>query len=135
MSDIKSKTFLLTNYEGEILVYNLDYENLASKLVDIAELLTSTQYQGRVIFDNLTSNGFSHNRYINMFFDGQSFLRKEVKLHTPKKALITYSNTFYRSLNLSNSILSERQIDDFVNLKEDFLSLHLKATYGVSLSY
>lgn len=128
------KDYIISRVNGIIVVHNIDYKNLISKINDISESLTSISHRGLVVFDNLTSNGFSKNRFISLEFDGFSFNRKLSTCYIPTMKFIKKCNDFYRNKNLSTSILTNEDIKLLQKEQYNFYEKHADVTLGHLMS-
>lgn len=71
----------------------------------LISLLKSHDYKGVVLFDLLMSNGLdAHNRFIECYFDGESFKRKDIKkdIKVVSVKRVDIHNEYYRDKNTFN---------------------------------
>lgn len=122
-------TIHIEKFDNTFVLFNKDYINVSSKMNEIATILKDLNFNGNIVIDLLTSNGFSKNRFIEIDFLNGSFLRQQAKPYTPTIDFIKKCNHFAREFNLKNSILSENAIHDFLENRADFIDSHNHANY------
>jgi hypothetical protein len=70
MSDYK---LLSINQKYQYVVVATSYVNPVDELYNIEDELRQQQVNGTILFDLLLCNGISDNRYIEVYFDGDTF--------------------------------------------------------------
>lgn len=67
-----------TEYEYTVLATS--YVNPLDKLYDIEEMFRNINFCGKVLFDLLFCNGFSYNRFLEIYFNGGMFDRNSIRI-------------------------------------------------------
>lgn len=83
-------------------------------------LLKSHSYKGVVLFDLLMSNGLEYNRFIECYFNGESFNLKDIKVVSVKR--VDIHNEYYRNKNTFNlkrdaGILTKEEVSKILKAK------------------
>ncbi|MEK5428290.1 type II toxin-antitoxin system RnlB family antitoxin [Cytobacillus sp. FSL R7-0680] len=95
------------NNEYPYIVFSTSYINPLEEIEDIEKELNS-QFQGKVLFDLLLSNGLTSNRFLEAEFDGRKFQYSSIKPVMNLDDLIKNESIhFYRENHdlLQNSVL------------------------------
>ncbi|WP_179863436.1 MULTISPECIES: type II toxin-antitoxin system RnlB family antitoxin [Bacillus] len=93
------------------VVYSTSYINPLDE-IDYIQQEFGNQFEGKVLFDLLLSNGISPNRFLEVEFDGYQFVDSSFRALENVDVLIREtSGTFYRNRPdyLANSILPNAQ--------------------------
>lgn len=98
----------------------------------LISLLKSHGYKGVVLFDLLMSNGLEYNRFIECYFDGESFkrkdLKKDIKVVSVKR--VDIHNEYYRNKNTFNlkrdaGILTKEEVSEILKAKRREISTEM----------
>lgn len=86
----------------------------------LLSLLKSHSYKGVVLFDLLMSNGFEYNRFIECYFNGESFNLRDIKVVSVKR--VDIHNEYYRNKNtfnlkLDTGILTKEEVSKILKAK------------------
>jgi hypothetical protein len=102
----------LNKRKKQAIVYSTNYLRMEEYMNEVALFLKEKSFRGKVIFDLLLSNGNSFNRFIEVFFNGDNFDSKTIKvINNIDDNIINKSLDFYNShlSLLENSVLSKAQ--------------------------
>ncbi|MDI6976067.1 type II toxin-antitoxin system RnlB family antitoxin [Serratia sp. Se-RSBMAAmG] len=94
----------------------------------LLSLLKSHGYKGVVLFDLLMSNGLEYNRFIECYFNGESFNLKDIKVVSVKR--VDIHNEYYRNKNTFNlkrdaGILTEEEVRKILKAKQREVSTEM----------
>jgi hypothetical protein len=95
-----------------VIISSTSYHSPLQELLELASELKIEQYSGDVLFDLLCVNGNNSNRFISIFFNGNSFDNKSAKsIETPSNSIIVEQKIFYEEHQsyIFNSVLSSSQ--------------------------
>jgi hypothetical protein len=101
--------------DGLVLIFGTTYISPISYLSDIDEALRILEFNGRVVFDLLLSNGHSSNRFIEAYTDGCKIHRSSMKVVGESRldeSILNRIQCFYRShsyLLEANQILFDEE--------------------------
>ena len=103
----------------EYKIYAINNDSPLEYLVDIEKDLAERNFKGYILFDLLLSNGNEYNRFLEGYFDGESFDSASFKCPRLKHGVERDSLLFFKRNQeyLDKGVLSS--IDIFV-LKEKF---------------
>lgn len=79
--------------------------------------LQKMKFRGKVVFDLFSINGETSNRFAKMNFDGKEFNRSTFRIIKTDINIKREQDQLFRASPkaLSNSVLSSREIEEFVN--------------------
>jgi len=94
----------------------------------LLSFLKSHSYKGVVLFDLLMSNGIEYNRFIECYFNGESFNRKDIKVVSVKR--VDIHNEYYRDKNTFNlkldaGILTKEEVHQILKAKRREVSTEM----------
>lgn len=70
---MKEYKLIETANEYPFVVVSTSYANPIPYIFEIKDILVHADYKGFILIDLLLSNGFTDNRFLEVFFDGQTF--------------------------------------------------------------
>lgn len=94
-----------------------DYNPLQN-LKSIGDELQVAGFKGVVVFDLLSCNGLSSNRFVKLFYDGSKFDRSTFcVVNNVDKNLLNQQDEFFRAHPqlLISSVLSRTEVDHFLD--------------------
>ena len=69
-----------TSSEFPYVIVGTSYLHPISDIYEFVSELSNRNYKGDILIDSLLSTGFSSNRYLKIFFDGNKFNENDVDL-------------------------------------------------------
>jgi hypothetical protein len=109
------KNYLIKkNNQGfyDYLIFATNFESPLNNLLEIEKELSKKNFEGKVLFDLLISNGDETNRYIETYFDGENFDHNKFKIAFVDKKIQDISTSFFKKHTkfLKNGVLSSIDI-------------------------
>ncbi|TGG86991.1 type II toxin-antitoxin system RnlB family antitoxin [Geotoga petraea] len=109
------KNYLIKkNNQGfyDYLIFATNFESPLNNLLEIEKELSKKNFEGKVLFDLLISNGDEHNRYIESYFDGNNFDHEKFKIVSVDNKIQNISTNFFKKHTklFENSVLSSIDI-------------------------
>ena len=106
--------FISDNNRYKSVVFSINHISPLDDIYKIEQDLISKGIKGYILFDLLLSNGNEFNRYVEAYFDGESFNLLEFKKPIITSFVKEVSNDFFKKniKLLENGILSSIDIFD-----------------------
>jgi hypothetical protein len=102
-----------------MFVQSISYINPMNSLIEITNELYLINYEGKVVFDLLLTNGDSTNRFLISKFSNNQFVMKSFKKTEMPLSIIEDAVEYYRNHPefLSKSILTNSTVNEILNSK------------------
>lgn len=115
------KNFELIKRDEYMFVQSINYNNPINDLNEISKELESSNFEGKVVFDLLLTNGNSSGRFLVSIFHNSKFEMKSFKKTIVAKKILKDIIIYYQNNRkyLSNSVLSSNTVDMII--KEEYL--------------
>lgn len=98
-----------------VMVIGISYDSSIMYIDELTEILRANKVSGKVLIDSLLRTGNSYNRFIEILFDGNKFIKasaKEVKIpRSNSLRRVTWEVLSNEPEVLEFSILNKRQRD------------------------
>lgn len=90
------RNYIISTKENECIISLTTYESFSYNIHEIQLDLIKLNFKGQVIIDSLTALGFADNRFLDAYFNGETFDVDLFKIYTPSIDFIKKRNEFYK---------------------------------------